>query len=174
MTFITFGLLLSASFTQAKKIKHSFSIEKSKDNDSKSAHKRGLPFIGREINLTDSSDPASPLHSALLEQLKECSFAGYDKEPNSNIESFIFINSSHSMITGYRVRIDYLDMKGRMLHSREIKDTCSVPPNQTRRFDIKSWDKQHTYYYYLGNRPKRVATPFQVKFTPFSFWVCEP
>ena len=64
-------------------------------------------------------------------------------------------------------------MKGRMLHSRIVELDCEVPPEESRKFDITSWDKQHTYYYYLGNEPKKVATPFQVKFLPLSFRVKE-
>lgn len=103
------------------------------------------------------------------EDLKGCSFAGYDKEANSNKESFLIVNSTDHEILGFCVRIDYLDMKGRMLHSRIVEEKCDVPPHEARRIDIKSWDTQHTYYYYLGNEPKRVATPFQVSFTPVSY-----
>lgn len=163
---VTVSILGMSPMISAKKIKNSFRIEK----DSKKKAKPAEELPGREITLADSlSLKGDPEVTTLLTQLLECGFAGYDKEPNSNNESFILINKSERPIIGYKVRIDYMDMKGRMLHSRTIEEACLVPPGETRRFDIKSWDTQRTYYYYLGNAPKRVATPFQVKFTPISF-----
>lgn len=151
----------------AKKIKSSLKIEKDKANGKGETTK----FEGRCINLSDSTELTLSADSLLFEGLKIVNFAGYDKEPNSNKESFIMVNPSNNCITGYKVRIDYLDMQGRMLHSRELTEQCIVPAGETRRFDTKSWDLQHTYYYYLGNEPKRVATPFQVVFTPLAFWI---
>lgn len=162
---------------EAKKIKNSFRIDKEKKTSSKGeepAHIEGV-----EINLTDSlcSDGQQPIDDPRLmevrEQLRKCYFSGYDKEISSNVESFILTNTIGRPIKGFKVRIDYLDMQGRMLNSRTVRLACDVPPAESRRFDIKGWDKQHTYYYYLGNQPKRVATPFQVTFYPLSFWIEE-
>ncbi|MCH5231011.1 MAG: hypothetical protein J1F43_04370 [Muribaculaceae bacterium] len=171
--FLLYGLSLSTMPVEAKKIKNSFTIEKKKPGKSSQKDKPTEDFEGMEINLKDSIQNSDSRIQELLPSLRKCSFAGYDKEPNSNLESFILVNTTDQPILGYDVRIDYLDMQGRMLHSRNIRQKCLVPPGETRRFDIKSWDPQHVYYYYLGNEPKRVATPFQVKFTPLSLWIPE-
>lgn len=167
---------------RARKVKHSFSVGK----ESKAKSEKSPRISGREIILADSlsiDSPSSdfgstavqlPIDSekyALIDALKNCSFSGYDKEANSNVESFILMNPTDDTITGFCVKIDYLDMQGRMLHSRILSHPCHVPPDENRRIDVKSWDTQHTYYFHLGNEPLRVATPFQVKFTPLSFWV---
>lgn len=136
---------------EAKKIRNSFKIENKKSLDSSHSSKKNPE--GVETNLP------------------ECSFSGYDKEVSSNIESFILTNPTDKFITGFNVVIEYLDMQGRMFHSREITESCHVPPGESRRIDIPGWDKQHTYYYYLGNEPRRVATPFKVVFHPKSFWI---
>ena len=153
----------------ARKIKNTLRIDKDKTR-SKIEKPR---FEGKCFSLNDSSIYALSADSLTLQELKLVEFSGYDKEPNSNQESFILVNSSPNCITGYKVRIDYLDMQGRMLHSRELMDECFVPAGENRRFDTKSWDLQHTYYYYLGNEPKKVATPFQVSFTPLAFWIIQ-
>ena len=147
-------LSLTALPLDAKKIKESYKIEK--DSKASTHTLKDAKFKGREIVYSDSLNVG---------------FSGYDKEPNSSQESFILMNSTDKTVTGFNVRIEYLDMQDRMLHSREVKLPCYVPEGENRRFDINSWDTQHTYYYYLGNAPKRVATPFQVKFTPLSIWV---
>lgn len=160
-------MIMSSMSLEAKKIKNSFKIEKKES----SSNKNNIIIEGLEINLSDSIIAIEPQYSDLVPQLQKCVFAGYDKEISSNIESFILVNPTSKTITGFDVKIDYLDMQGRMFHSREVKKGCNVPPGESRRIDIGTWDKQHTYYYYLGNQPRRVATPFQVSFHPVSYWV---
>lgn len=164
-----FILLLVISFvgfsSEGKKIKNSFRIEKSQKKEVKKDNKVGLI-----INLTDSLSTDESVGKKTRE-MKGIKFAGYDKEVGSNLESFIIVNTTKHDLTGFRVRIDYEDMQGRMLHSREVEEVCYVPKGETRRFDIKSWDLQHTFYYYLGNEPRRVATPFKVIFTPLTLWI---
>lgn len=168
--FVVFILLLTSGLpATAKKIKNSFTIGKNKPTELYQKNR----IDGKEFIIGDSISENLSEERAIAISLMECSFAGYDKEINSNKESFILINKSDREIKGYKVRIDYLDMQGRMLHSRIVEKSCEVPPNESRRFDIKSWDGQHTYYYYLGNEPKKVATPFQVVFHPQSFWVTD-
>lgn len=169
IVILIFSLIFaSVGISEAKKVKSSLKVEKGAVTSKKQRNNTKLE--GREILIQDSiliSDNDKDIYN----ELKKCSFAGYDKEPNSNIESFILINNSDLPVTGFKVRINYLDMQNRMLHSREITEPCFIPGKESRRFDIKSWDTQHTYYYYLGNQPKRVATPYQVKFEPISFWI---
>lgn len=150
----------------AKKIKNSFYI--GKETKLKNNTPKNL-FSGRNIVLTDT------LHYSEegIKSLYSVKFSGYDKEVNSYLESFIITNPSEFTITGYEVRIDYLDLQDRLLHSKNVKELCEIPPKESRRIDIKSWDTQHTFYYYLGNEPKKVATPFKVIFTPISFWLSE-
>lgn len=154
-TFLTLLIigLIGVLPIEARKVKNNLKVEK----ESKTKDSGKVLIEGQEVQ------PDFVL----------CSFSGYDKEANSNKESFILSNPSQYILTGYEVRIDYLDMQGRMLHSRTIKEPCFIPSGETRRFDLNSWDKQHTYYYYLGNEPRRVATPFQVAFTPLRFWILE-
>ena len=149
----------------AKKIKNTLIIEKSKGKDSS---KDDSKFPGEEILLTDSFEEGS-----VKSILRKVSFAGYDKEVASSKESFIISNPTYHNITGFEVKINYLDMKGRMLHSRTIRKECDVPAGESRRVDIPTWDTQRTYYYHLGNEPKKVATPYQVSFIPVSFWIDE-
>ena len=153
---------------QGKKIRSNLRIDKSRADV---LQRNDKVSIGTEINLTDTATYENPEIEELVKRLRIIDFAGYDKEPNSDKESFILVNKSNETIKGFLVRIDYLDMKGRMIHSREIKEECLVPSEESRRFDIRSWDKQRTYFYYLGNEPKKVATPFQVKFIPLKYWI---
>ena len=160
LSAVTFGL------TEGKKIRHSLKIEK--ETKEISTRREENPS-GRKICLADTIGIIQE-DKEMIEELKKVSFAGYDKEANSSQESFVLINASGVGITGYEVKIEYLDMQDRMLHSRTLKKRCDVPGGESRRFDIKSWDTQHTFYYYLGNEPKKVATPYKVMFYPLTFW----
>ena len=169
LAFLILMVILIPFMVEGTKVKNSFKIEKEQKKGKNIED--GIPE-GREVILSDTV-VLTPEDSLIYHKLETVSFAGYDKEANSVKESFILVNSSDHLISGFEVRIDYLDMQGRMLHSRIIKEKCFVPPGETRRLDIKSWDVQHTYYYYLGNEPKRVATPFQVSFKPQRYWIIE-
>ena len=172
VTVCLFLISLAFPFNlDAKKIKNSFKIEKETKGTRFDSNLINLE--DDEINLTDSVILRDSGLTDVIEELLKCKFAGYDKELNSNIESFIIVNSGGRWIKGFKIRIDYLDMTDRMLHSRVISQSVEVPPGESRRVDLKSWDSQHTYYYYLGNEPRRVASPFKVAISPLSFWIAK-
>ena len=150
---------------EAKKIKNSFAIEK----EARTNKKKPTPSLkGRNIVLKDTT-----VNNDLKTSMANIGFSGYDKEINSSQESFLVTNPTLYTLTGFEIKIEYYDMKDRLLHSKIVKESCEIPPHESRRFDIKSWDTQHTYYYYLGNEPKKVATPYKVSFKPLSFWINE-
>lgn len=94
---------------------------------------------------------------------KAIRFYGFDKTVSSGVESFFIINGLDSTLTKIGVDILYLDMKGRELHRRECLIDCTVPARETRRVDVKTWDTQKSFYYHKSAKPKRQATPFDVK-----------
>ena len=90
-------------------------------------------------------------------------FAGYEKTLSSSQESFFATNKTDSLITRLDIELNYLDMTGRQLDTRRITLDTQMTPGQTRRFDIKSWDRQKVFYYYLSPAPRSShATPYKV------------
>ena len=54
-------------------------------------------------------------------------------------------------------------MKGRTLDMRNVKIDIDLPAGETRRIDIKAWDRQKVFYYHLSPVPRTAqATPYQV------------
>ena len=156
----------------AKKIKTSFKVDKDSSKKNKDSNApSGVLIDGIPIEVGDIENFQIDLGDEYANQIARINFVGFDKEVNSSKESFMLVNPSDFNITGFKVRLDYFDMQDRMLHSRTITQECLVPEGETRKFDIKSWDTQHTYYYYLGNEPKKVATPFKVLMTPLVIWI---
>lgn len=97
-------------------------------------------------------------------------FVGYEKEANANNESFLIVNNSPLSISGIEIKIIYKDLKNRMLHSRTVIHNCIVPSHETIKTYIKTWDRQKTYYYYLGNEPRKIATPYKIEIIPLAFF----
>lgn len=94
---------------------------------------------------------------------KAIRFYGFDKTAGSSVESFFIVNGLDSMISRIGLDIMYLDMKGRELHRRDCVIDCKLPPKETRRVDIKTWDIQKSFYFHQSAKPKRQSTPFDVR-----------
>lgn len=160
-------LFLSFStFSEARKVKQSLKVTKEKTSHKETeAEKYGVELPANEATTT--------LHNG--RQVLFCpdsiSFSGYEKEANANTESFLVSNNSYAPLSAIKIKIIYSDLQDRMLHTRTLTQPCFIPSGETRKIDIKSWDKQHTYFYYLGNEPRKVATPYKIKILPLAFFI---
>ena len=89
--------------------------------------------------------------------------AGFDKTIGATSEAFFVKNGMDGNICSLRVRISYFDMQGRQLHEVVHTVSADIPAGQTRQVAVPTWDKQHSFYYCRSVRPRRQATPFDVK-----------
>lgn len=105
-------------------------------------------------------------------QLDQISFSGFEKPQSSMLESFFITNSTDRTLTGVTLYIEYLDAQGRQLHKRFLRLSCDVPPGETRRAELKSWDKQNTFYYRDSAPSRRQGASFTVRFDPVAYWLC--
>lgn len=163
-------LILSALASQQAEgrktvVKHR--IEKSSGKKKQSASDEKV--ASRRLGANEPSIIGSDVDGPVWFQPDSVSFTGYDKTLKSRKESFLIVNHSAGDIKKIGIRITYLDMKDRMLHSRDTNVACFVPSGETRKGDISSWDLQNTYFYYLGPEPRSVATPYKVRFQPLWF-----
>lgn len=94
-------------------------------------------------------------------------FAGYDKTLRANRETLFITNGSQTAaVAGVFFTIEYLDTQGRQLHRRRVQRHVDLPPGETRRIDIPSWDRQCSFYYRRSTRPRTSAIPYDVRITP--------
>lgn len=99
-------------------------------------------------------------------------FCGYEKKLRSSKETIFIENLTDSTIIKTSFHIDYIDNQGRTIHSRShVLETVEIPPRQTRRFDIPSWDKQNSYYYIKGEHPRKSATPYDIIITTDTLFI---
>lgn len=93
-------------------------------------------------------------------------FSGFDKPYNGRRETFLVSNGSDRHISGLEIRIVYLDLQDRMLHSRDEEIMINIPSGETRQVSLKSFDSQSTYYYIKSRPPRSGGQPFYVKINP--------
>lgn len=104
-------------------------------------------------------------------RLGQVVFTGFDKNRNSTKESFFIINNTDRTLTAVTLYIEYLTPDGRQLHKRCLKLSCSIPPGETRKADIPSWDTQRSFHYYKSTGKNKGGNPFTVNFDPVAFWL---
>lgn len=153
----------------AKKITQKLKIKEDKKQKKKIENQKKDDYREFTVCSADSLKYIDEDGNVFLLNTRDFKFAGYEKEPNASVESFLILNGSVHTLRKASFNIIYMDMKGRMLHKRNVTVDCNIPPSESRKFDIKSWDSQKTYFYHLGNAPKKTATPYDVKFEAISF-----
>ena len=184
-------VIFGSSGVEAKKIKQSLKVVKEKTATTKSRVNSGTGSDSESYSDSNSDPdcdsgsnqhqlPADTISHVILKDGSRVefnpasiSFSGYEKEANASLETLLITNSGNVGITGVRFKIIYKDIKDRMLHSRTVVRSCHIPAHETRKIDFKSWDKQKSYFYYLGNEPRKVATPYKVEVVPLSFSIAD-
>lgn len=89
--------------------------------------------------------------------------SGYDKTSGADRESVFITNNSSHTIHGVGLQIQYIDMKGRQLHKRDVYVKIEVPAGETRRADFRSWDVQKAFHYHLSVASRRITSPYDVR-----------
>lgn len=104
-------------------------------------------------------------------RISQISFSGYDKPTSSRVESFFITNHTDRTMTALTLYIDYRTPDGRQLHKQFVKLSCMIPPGETRRAELKSWDSQRAFHYIKSPAGKKGSAPFAVTFDPVAFYL---
>ncbi len=95
--------------------------------------------------------------------IEQAQITGFDKKAESSVESFFVTNTADRHLVGLDFTLTYLTTDGKQLHSRHVDIDCDIPPGETRKFDIRSFDRQKSFYYHKSQPPaRRRATPFRI------------
>lgn len=87
----------------------------------------------------------------------------YQKPAGSDKETFSVTNTTDKTLAAIGMQIEYLTTKGKQIHKRFVKVDCDVPPGETRIVNIRSWDRQRSWYYAHGQKPRKQARPYEAK-----------
>ncbi|MBP3738116.1 MAG: hypothetical protein J6I72_03595 [Muribaculaceae bacterium] len=89
---------------------------------------------------------------------------GFNKRKGDARESFLITNNASHRISNPRITLRYSTLDGGMIHERTVTVPIALNPGETRMAEVKTFDVQHTFYYYAGPAPRKNATPFKVAF----------
>lgn len=110
--------------------------------------------VGHNINVVDTVIPAKG----------EVVVSGFEKAQQSVSESFFVTNHTSRTITSVTFTITYLNLRGEMLHARTETVRCDIPPEMTRKVDLRSWDRQKLWYFKDSQaRHNDFCNPFDVR-----------
>ncbi|MBQ9217347.1 MAG: hypothetical protein IJ160_04115 [Muribaculaceae bacterium] len=104
------------------------------------------------VDLTDGVDPGGIV------------MKGYSKRAADSKESFFLTSKLKHRISSVRLLLRYSAMDGTVLHERRVVVPVELKPGETRLVTVKSFDVQHLFYYYGGNKPRKSATPYKVAY----------
>ena len=103
--------------------------------------------------------------------IDQIGFSGFDKKIGSSTESFFITNNTNRTMTALTLYVDYLTLDGRQLTKKFYKLNCNIPPGETRKVDIESWDTQRSFYYEKSAPAHGGGTPFTVIFDPVAYYL---
>lgn len=89
---------------------------------------------------------------------------GYSKRASDSKESFFLTSRLKHRVSSVRLLMRYSAMDGTVLHERRVVVPVDLKPGETRLVSVKTFDVQHLFYYYGGNKPRKSATPFKVAY----------
>lgn len=96
-------------------------------------------------------------------------FMAYDKKASSDRETFFVDNGSDVDLSELEIEISYFNSAGKLIHKRTVNLTQEFPAKETRKVDIKSWDKQKSFHYINSVPSSKGSSPYTVRFRILSF-----
>lgn len=153
------AVLLLCFGTSARKVSLKLTADKADSKETSSKMARGSFMV--------SSQCEDCNNGYTLDQII---FSGFDKPGNTSTESFFITNNTDRTLTGVSLYIEYLTPDGRQLHKQFLRLSCNIPPNETRKTDIRSWDTQRSFHY-VKSAPSRRSAPFTVRFDPVAYYL---
>jgi len=91
-------------------------------------------------------------------------FSGYDKPLNSNYETFFASNNNDRRLLKLWVTLNYMTTDGRQFHARSEEIRTNIPSGESRQLTLRSFDRQHSFYYHRSRKPRSNdgIAPFKV------------
>ena len=83
--------------------------------------------------------------------------SGYKKTVNDAFESFFVDNQTPFLIS-------HLTLKFQYTKEATYEVPCDIPSGQMRQLSIRTFDKQHSFYYANSRKPNRPATPYSISY----------
>lgn len=152
-------LTLAAAVPQARKIAYRHSVKDSKQENMEE-------MTAGSFMVASQCEDCN--NGYTLQQIR---FTGFDKPQGSDTESFFITNETNRTMTAVTLYIEYLTPDGRQLHKKFLRLSCDIPPGETRKADIRSWDRQNSFYFIKSRPGRNPGNPFDVRFDPIAYYL---
>ncbi len=131
---------------------------------SASAQNYSRPINRRAVTAVEVKTPEA-INDTIVPSTDSISVAGFEKTLRNMYETMFITNRTSRPVIGMTLQIDYLDMTGRQLHQAIHDISTDIPAGETRRIEVRAFDRSALFYYHLSPKPTRAAqaTPFDVK-----------
>lgn len=91
--------------------------------------------------------------------------SGYKKTVNDAFESFFVDNQTPFLISHLTLKFQYTNaLTGQIIKEATYEVQCDIPSGQMRQLSIRTFDKQHSFYYANSRKPNRPATPYSISY----------
>ncbi len=91
--------------------------------------------------------------------------SGYKKTLNDAYESFFVDNKTPFRLSKLTVKFYYINAEtGQKIHEETYDVPCDIPSGEMRQLTVRSFDRQHSFYYVDSRQPRRPATPYRIKY----------
>lgn len=104
--------------------------------------------------------------------ISQVRFYWFAKASSSDWETFFVENNTDRVLTGVSVYLIYKSMDDKQFHKRFVVfDNLSIPPGESRQVTTRSFDRQHSFYYYESSAGRSGASPFKVTIDPVAIYL---
>ena len=87
------------------------------------------------------------------------------KTVNDAFESFFVDNQTPFLISHLTLKFQYTNaLTGQIIKEATYEVPCDIPSGQMRQLSIRTFDKQHSFYYANSRKPNRPATPYSISY----------
>lgn len=126
---------------------------------------RRLPAQARRSAATPAPATLPVCDTVRGDECRALQVSGFEKPLRAMRESMFVTNTSPDTVTGFGIEITYTDTRGRQLHKAAHDVAEEIPAGETRRVEVRSFDRSGLFHYRLSPAPRRAAqaTPFDVR-----------
>ena len=115
-----------------------------------------------------SKKPSEPTKTSMGFRPDALIFAGYKHNLMSPTAQFSVRNTTNKIITAFKVRIQYYNMKGRMLDYQELSYELKLKPNEAYTIKLDGYEWQNNYVHHTSVNAHE-GYPYKVSFSLLSY-----
>ena len=124
----------------------------------------------RPVNSSNAQMIAIENESDSATYADKITLSGYRKTLTDAYESFFVNNQTPFHMSNITVTFYYTNAEtGQVFKECTYEVPCDIPSGQMRQLSVRSFDRQHSFYYSGGRAPRRPATPYTIAYSLLAY-----